>query len=117
MKTLVFMILFFSVVSYSNDKISIDTQSFKLDNGLTVYLSKNSESPIVAMTLYYKVGSVNEVKTKTGFAHLFEHMMFQGTKNVEKTEHFSLIQRLVVNQMLIQQKSILYIIMLFLPTN
>ena len=63
-----------------------------LDNGLRVILSRDATSPIVAVNLWYDVGSKHEKPGKTGFAHLFEHMMFQGTANVEKGQHFSLIQ-------------------------
>lgn len=93
MKILGFIILLFTITIYSKSNIKMSIENFKLDNGLNVYLSKNSESPTVAITLYYKVGSINELKNKTGFAHLFEHMMFQGTRNVEKTEHFALLQK------------------------
>ncbi len=93
MKILGFIILLFTVTVYSKSDIKMEIENFKLDNGLNVYLSKNNESPTVAITLYYKVGSVNELEGKTGFAHLFEHMMFQGTRNVEKTEHFALLQK------------------------
>ena len=63
-----------------------------LDNGLRVILSRDAGSPIVAVNLWYDVGSKHEKPGKTGFAHLFEHMMFQGTATVEKGQHFSLIQ-------------------------
>jgi len=94
MKILAFIILLFAITVYGKGNIELTIDSFKLDNGLTVYLNQNTESPIVAVSLYYKVGSVNETKGKTGFAHLFEHMMFQGTRNVEKTEHFALLQKI-----------------------
>ncbi|HUH16553.1 MAG TPA: pitrilysin family protein [Methylomirabilota bacterium] len=63
-----------------------------LDNGLRVILSRDRDAPIVAVNLWYDVGSKHEKPGKTGFAHLFEHMMFQGSANVAKGEHFSLIQ-------------------------
>jgi zinc protease len=63
-----------------------------LDNGLRVILSRDPTAPIVAVNLWYDVGSKHEKPGKTGFAHLFEHMMFQGTATVEKGQHFSLIQ-------------------------
>jgi len=59
---------------------------------LEVILYKNDSFPTVAVNLWYKVGSANEHPDKTGFAHLFEHMMFQGSKNVPKEKHFSYIQ-------------------------
>lgn len=71
--------------------IRIPFQRFELDNGLRVVLSPDSASPVVAINLWYLVGSRNERPGRTGFAHLFEHMMFQGSENVAKGEHFSLI--------------------------
>jgi zinc protease len=63
-----------------------------LDNGLRVILSRDPRAPAVAVNLWYDVGSKHEKAGKTGFAHLFEHMMFQGSANVEKGQHFSLVQ-------------------------
>jgi predicted Zn-dependent peptidase len=63
-----------------------------LDNGLRVALSRDPRAPLVAVNLWYDVGSKHERPGKTGFAHLFEHMMFQGSANVEKGQHFSLVQ-------------------------
>jgi predicted Zn-dependent peptidase len=63
----------------------------QLPNGLQVILYKNHRTPIVAVDLWYKVGSKNELPGKSGFAHLFEHMMFEGSENVEKAQHMKLI--------------------------
>jgi zinc protease len=63
-----------------------------LDNGLRVVLSQDDRAPIVAVNLWYAVGSGHEEVGKTGFAHLFEHMMFQGSLHVGKGEHVSLVQ-------------------------
>jgi predicted Zn-dependent peptidase len=72
-------------------RIPIDT--FRLDNGLFVTLSQDRTAPIVAVNLWYHVGSANERIGRTGFAHLFEHMLFQGSEHVGSNEHFELIQR------------------------
>ena len=64
----------------------------RLDNGLRVVLSPDSSIPVVGIALYYDVGSRNEEKGRSGFAHLFEHMMFQGSANVGKAQHFAHIQ-------------------------
>jgi len=72
-------------------RIPIDT--FRLDNGLFVTLSEDRAAPIVAVNLWYHVGSANERTGRTGFAHLFEHMLFQGSEHVGSNEHFELIQR------------------------
>ncbi len=71
--------------------IPIDT--FRLQNGLFVALSEDHTAPIVAVNLWYHVGSANERAGRTGFAHLFEHMLFQGSAHVGSNEHFELIQR------------------------
>jgi predicted Zn-dependent peptidase len=70
----------------------VPIQRHRLDNGLRVILSRDPRAPVVAVNLWYDVGSKHEKAGKTGFAHLFEHMMFQGSANVEKGQHFSLIQ-------------------------
>ncbi|MGB5547681.1 MAG: pitrilysin family protein [Polyangiales bacterium] len=62
-----------------------------LENGLRVVMNQDDTVPTVAVSVYYDVGSRNEVEGGSGFAHLFEHMMFQGSANVGKGEHFSLI--------------------------
>ncbi|MBA4353869.1 MAG: peptidase M16 [Novosphingobium sp.] len=63
-------------------KVEIPYESFKLDNGLTVLVHTDRKAPVVAVSIWYGVGSKNEPKGKTGFAHLFEHLMFNGTENV-----------------------------------
>ena len=63
-----------------------------LDNGLRIVMRPDPAVPVVGIALYYDVGSRNEERGKSGFAHLFEHMMFEGSRNVAKTEHFKLIQ-------------------------
>ncbi len=67
-------------------------KKIKLKNGLEVIFYKDSSLPIAAVNIWYKVGSANERKGKTGLAHLFEHMMFQGSENVPKEMHFKYIQ-------------------------
>jgi len=71
----------------------IPVETFHLDNGLLVTLSEDHTAPIVAVNLWYHVGSANEKAGRTGFAHLFEHMLFQGSAHVGSNEHFELIQR------------------------
>jgi zinc protease len=75
-----------------NKVLDIKYEKHKLSNGLEVILYKDNSLPIVSVNLWYRVGSSNEVKGKTGLAHLFEHMMFQGSKNVPKEMHFKYIQ-------------------------
>ncbi|MEP6618103.1 MAG: pitrilysin family protein [bacterium] len=71
----------------------IPIETFSLPNGLSVVLSEDHTAPIVAVNLWYHVGSANERHGRTGFAHLFEHMLFQGSANVGANEHFELVQR------------------------
>ncbi len=63
----------------------------KLENGLRVIIAPDHSAPVVAVAVTYNVGSRNERPGRTGFAHLFEHMMFQGSENVGKGEHFLLV--------------------------
>ena len=63
-----------------------------LDNGLRVLLAPDRSSPVVAVAVYYDVGIRSEPEGRTGFAHLFEHLMFQGSANLEKLEHFRYVQ-------------------------
>ncbi|MBI1872726.1 MAG: insulinase family protein [Acidobacteria bacterium] len=69
----------------------LDYQITKLPNGLTVVLSEDHSTPIVHLELWYHVGSKDERPGRTGFAHLFEHMMFKGSKNVDSEAHTSYI--------------------------
>ena len=71
----------------------IPVETSRLENGLLVTLSEDHTAPIVAVNLWYHVGSANEKIGRTGFAHLFEHMLFQGSAHVGSNEHFELIQR------------------------
>ncbi|HEX6576066.1 MAG TPA: pitrilysin family protein [Gemmatimonadaceae bacterium] len=73
--------------------MQIPIETFRLDNGLLVTLSQDTTAPIVAVNLWYHVGSANEREGRTGFAHLFEHMLFQGSEHVGANEHFELVQR------------------------
>jgi zinc protease len=69
----------------------IPIREFKLKNGLRVIMSEDHSAPTYAIAVTYNVGSRDERKGRTGFAHLFEHMMFQGSENVGKGEHFILV--------------------------
>jgi predicted Zn-dependent peptidase len=64
----------------------------RLPNGLRVIIAEDHLAPVAAVCIWYDVGSKHEVEGKTGFAHLFEHVMFQGSRHVAKTEHMSLVQ-------------------------
>jgi len=68
-------------------------ETYTLPNGLTVVLSEDHTTPIVTVNVWYHVGSANERPHRSGFAHLFEHMMFQGSAHVKKSEHMQLVER------------------------
>ena len=68
-------------------------ETYRLDNGLKVILLPDRSTPTAAVNVWYDVGARNERPGLTGFAHLFEHMMFEGSENVAKGEHMSLLQR------------------------
>jgi zinc protease len=71
----------------------IKINKFTLENGLRVVLNEDNSAPVVSVAVYYDVGSRNERKGRDGFAHLFEHMMFQGSENIPKAGHFTHISR------------------------
>jgi zinc protease len=73
--------------------LSFHTERHRLANGLTLILARDPAVPVVAVNLWVGVGSRNERPGRTGFAHLFEHMMFQGSGNVPKNGHFEHIER------------------------
>lgn len=75
-----------------NNVLDIKYRKHILENGLELILCKDNSIPLVSVNLWYQVGSANEQPGKTGFAHLFEHMMFQGSQNVPKEKHFRYIQ-------------------------
>ena len=75
----------------SSHTIDVRFSEFRLKNGLRVLLSEDHHAPTYSICMTYNVGSRDEVPGRTGFAHLFEHMMFQGSANVGKGEHFILV--------------------------
>ncbi len=74
-------------------KFTIPVEYYKLKNGLRVVMAPDSTAPTVLIGVYYNIGFRIEPKERTGFAHLFEHMMFQGSKNLGKMEFVNLIQK------------------------
>ncbi len=73
------------------EKFGIDYKKYKLSNGLTVILHRDTSDPLVHVDVTYHVGSAREEIGKSGFAHFFEHMMFQGSRHVRNQEHFKYI--------------------------
>ena len=78
-------------VTKKGDEVVIPYKKYKLDNGLTVVLHQDKSDPLVHVDVTYHVGSGREDIGKSGFAHFFEHMLFQGSKNVKDEQHFGLI--------------------------
>jgi len=79
------------VVKSQNGKLTIPYQKFKLKNGLTVIIHEDHSDPVVYVDVTYHVGSAREQQGRSGFAHFFEHMMFQGSKHVGDEMHFKYI--------------------------
>ena len=86
--------LSFLATSYSlvSQKANIKFEEYTLDNGLHVILHEDHSTPIVAVSVLYHVGSKNETESKTGYAHFFEHLMFEESKNIERDEYAKIIQ-------------------------
>jgi zinc protease len=77
--------------AFAQSKPRVDLKETKLANGLRIITVEDHNAPVIAVSVTYNVGSRNEKPGRTGFAHLFEHMMFQGSENVGKSEHFLLV--------------------------
>lgn len=73
--------------------VKIDFTEYKLDNGLHVILHRDVTTPIVTVAVMYNVGSKHEQPNRTGFAHFFEHLMFEGTKNIPRGEYAKFVER------------------------
>jgi zinc protease len=73
-------------------EVNVPIEKYELKNGLRVVLSKDNAVPVVAVYIIYNVGARSEEKGRTGFAHLFEHMMFEGSANVPKGMHFATVE-------------------------
>jgi zinc protease len=74
------------------DQIELDLKEYRLKNGLRLLVNEDHSAPITSFQLWYNVGSINERPGITGISHLFEHMMFKGSKNIEPEEHSRIIQ-------------------------
>ena len=87
------LLMLIANVSYTHAKpLDIPVVYYKLPNGLKVVISETHIAPVVTVAVYYNVGFRLEPKGRTGFAHLFEHMMFQGSANVKKFEHAKFVE-------------------------
>ncbi len=91
--TLVLATLLIPAMTGLAQQVRIDYQEFDLPNGLHVILSPDASTPIVAVTVMYHVGSKNENPERTGFAHFFEHLMFEGSDNIPRGEYSKYVER------------------------
>lgn len=92
-RSMVLTLLLTSCLSITSAKpLNVPVVYYKLPNGLKVVISEDHIAPVVTVAVYYNVGFRLEPKGRTGFAHLFEHMMFQGSANVKKFEHAKFIE-------------------------
>jgi zinc protease len=80
------------VAAQGAPQVNVPFETYRLENGLRVILAPDPGTPVVAVNLWYDVGSRNERAGRTGFAHLFEHMMFEGSENAPKGEHSRLLR-------------------------
>ena len=79
-------------VAPARPRVAFPIERFRLDNGLRVVVSPDRGAPVVVVAVYYDVGFRSEPEGRTGFAHLFEHLMFEGSVHLEKMQHARLIQ-------------------------
>ena len=80
------------IAAQTSRPLEVPYQLFTLSNGLTLILHRDTSVPVVSVNLWYHVGSANEREGRTGFAHLFEHLMFEGSKNVPEGEFDNLLE-------------------------
>jgi zinc protease len=94
MNKLFFSVLFMAVLQSAQAQINkINYQEFTLDNGLEVILYQDKSTPIVDVSVMYHVGSKNENPEKTGFAHFFEHLLFEGSENIGRGEYSKYVEK------------------------
>lgn len=92
-KILTFLFLLAGMISMNAQESKIQFEEYDLDNGLHVILHEDHSTPIVAVTVLYHVGSKNENPDRTGFAHFFEHLLFEGSENIGRGEFDKYIQK------------------------
>src|SRR5690349_14013328 len=89
-RTIIILILILLACFRSNAQ-EIGFTEYDLDNGLHVILHRDTSAPVVAVTVMYHVGSRDENPERTGFAHFFEHLLFEGSKNIKRGEYDKLV--------------------------
>ncbi len=102
MRVKILLVLFCSMLANAKtiltqpdlSKININYEKYSLPNGLEVILSPDKSTNFVTINIWYKVGSIHEKPNKTGLAHLFEHLMFEGSKHYAQDQHFKILERI-----------------------
>jgi predicted Zn-dependent peptidase len=92
MRRIYLVVLILGLLSSVQAQNQIEFEEYDLDNGLHVILHQKNKTPIVAVTMLYHVGSKNEDPKRTGFAHFFEHLLFEGSENIERGEFQKYVQ-------------------------
>ena len=90
---LLLVLLLVSGLSFAETEQSLDLEHYWLDNGLEVILVRDTTAPTVAVDIWFRVGSANDPEGKSGFAHLFEHLMFEGSPHVPSGAMDQLLER------------------------
>ncbi|MCZ7602920.1 MAG: insulinase family protein [Melioribacteraceae bacterium] len=90
-KLIIILMMMLSLFVFADSK-EIEFVEYTLDNGLHVILHQDNSTPIVVVSVMYHVGSKNEHPERTGFAHFFEHLMFEGSENIPRGEYFKIVQ-------------------------
>ena len=91
MKKKFLLVILITLVSYSLNAQKIDFTEYDLENGLHVILHQENAAPVVTVSVMYQIGAKDEVDGRTGFAHFFEHLLFEGTKNIERGKWFDIV--------------------------
>tara|TARA_R110001599_G_scaffold161642_5_gene350309 strand:+ start:25306 stop:26673 length:1368 start_codon:yes stop_codon:yes gene_type:complete len=86
------ILVFCAMATFVAQAQNIEFEEYDMDNGLHVILHQDNSTPIVTVSVLYHVGSKNEPKGRTGFAHFFEHLMFEGSPNLKRGEYFKIIE-------------------------
>lgn len=91
MKKKFLLVILITLVNYSLNAQKIDFNEYDLENGLHVILHQENAAPVVTVSVMYQIGAKDEVDGRTGFAHFFEHLLFEGTKNIERGKWFDIV--------------------------
>ncbi|TXD83753.1 insulinase family protein [Subsaximicrobium wynnwilliamsii] len=91
MKKCLFILAVMGLVGFSSNAQQVEFEQFDLDNGMHVILHQDNTAPVVTVSVMYHVGAKDENPERTGFAHFFEHLLFEGTKNIGRGEWFTIV--------------------------